>query len=164
MQQAPRPTEQTSDTADTCLLCEDRIGSFPYPCSHRICEECLLKMQAERMYFCPYCRTKQATAAPSLEYKLLKLLVGVSDEVQREDLKDSLRAVMRGEERATERLNISVAGCAASMQDFPSKHYEAPDCLRMVQAILAGVMPLNAARDMLQGQSTPPTAQGGDHE
>ena len=78
---------------------------------------------------------------PSPEYKLLKLLLGVKHPETLATLKDALRAVMRNEEGAVRRLNEEVTVTAVQhMEDFRSQHLEAPVCLRLIDAILKGVM------------------------
>ena len=143
----------------TCLLCEEQAGGLPYPCQHRLCEACLLRCQGERMYSCPFCRVKQKTAVPSLEYKLLKLLLGVEDEESRELLKVSLQAVVRCEEGATIHLDAAIAKSVPFMRDFPSKHFEAPDCLRMIQSIVSGCMTTAAARQLLMDGAQQPVVE-----
>ena len=113
------PAPALDEDATLCLLCEENPGGLPYPCQHRLCEACLLRCQGERMYSCPFCRVKQQTAIPSLEYKLLKLLIGVENEDAREGLKASLHSVMRCEPGATAGLDDAISACMPHMRDFP---------------------------------------------
>lgn len=119
-----------------------------------MCEDCLLKCQAQQMYKCPYCRVKQQTAAPSNEYKLLKLLIGVKDPAAHAALVSAMRSVARREEGAMGRLDAALGMAVPHMEDFHSQHYESQVCVNMIEGILGGQMTIAAARVLLTSATT----------
>merc|ERR1712185_60269 len=72
------------------------------------------------MYRCPFCRATQTLAVPSLEYKLLKLLVGVSEPELRDALLDAARAVARSEAGSTAALQKATADAPQLRQRGPA--------------------------------------------
>ena len=136
-------------SASICMLCEEDKGVAPYPCDHVLCEGCVQKCQAERMYRCPFCRADQQMAVPSLEYKLLKLLVGVHDLEARENLQEAARMVARSESGATEALQKATAAALPHMVDFHARHFEADACLQLIAMLLNGELTVEGAQKVL---------------
>ena len=136
-------------SASTCMLCEEDKGVAPYPCDHVLCEGCVQRCQAERMYRCPFCRADQQMAVPSLEYKLLKLLVGVHDIEARENLQEAARMVARSESGATEALQKATAAALPHMVDFHARHFEADACLQLIAMLLNGELTVEGAQKVL---------------
>ena len=133
----------------TCMLCEEEKGITPYPCDHKLCEGCVQRCQAERMYRCLFCRAEQQMAVPSLEYKLLKLLVGVHDLEARENLQEAARMVSRSEAGATEALQKATAAALPHMVDFHARHFEADACLQLIAMLLNGELTVEGAQNVL---------------
>ena len=146
-----------TEAEGSCMLCEEAPGYRPYPCAHLLCEQCLQRSQAERMYRCPFCRAKQQVAVPSLEFKLLKLLVGIppSGVHVRDAVLDAARAVARQESGAVAWLETAVAEAVPHMVDFHAMHYEADTCIQLLTALLNGALSIEKLRGMIAGSSAP---------
>ena len=147
------------ESSGTCMLCEEAPGYRPYPCSHNLCEQCLQRCQAERMYRCPFCRTTQQVAAPSLEYKLLKLITGCSDVRKRDTLMDAARSVARTEADAATRLQQAVDAAIPCMVDYHAVHYEAEESLKIITMLLNGQLTVEQVQSMMRNDSAGDAAQ-----
>ena len=139
--------------ASTCMLCEENPGYRPYPCAHLLCEQCLQRSQAERMYRCPFCRRTQQVAAPSLEYKLLKLITGVSDVQKRDTLMEAARAVAKTEDGAARRLQEAVDAAIPWMVDYHAHHYEAEETLKIITMLLNGTLTVEQVQSMMRSDN-----------
>ena len=136
----------------TCLLCEENNGLLPYPCRHRLCAECVLKMQAHNRFACPYCQSMQSDAIPSPSYKLLKLLVGVSDDAVRVQLMEAIRSVARREQGALAQMNAAISAAIPFMVDFPSKHIGDDLCHLATTRIVDGLLTVEKAKESMRGE------------
>ena len=137
-----------------CELCEEHVGLRPFPCRHLVCEACVLNMQCRHMYRCPFCRTPQQAAIPSSEFKLLKLLAGVTDGGVRESLLQSIKDVMRSVPGAVQELDRIVANSVQSMRDFDTIHLEPPQCLVLIAMLANGQLSHDTLREMLARPSS----------
>jgi len=128
------PFGLSSTICNICFEREEAPGRSPYHCRHNVCTACLLKMQQHRQYACPFCREPQKSALPSIEFKLLKLLVGV-DVSTRLELISAIRAVQRGDDNAALLLDKKCGDAIQRFTDFGSQHVEAEPCLRLIVRI-----------------------------
>ena len=88
-------------------------------------------------------------AVPSLEYKLLKLLVGVHDLEARGNLQEAARMVARSESGATEALQEATVAALPHMVDFHARHFEADACLQLIAMLLNGELTVEGAQNVL---------------
>ena len=105
------------------------------------------------MYRCPFCRTTQQVAAPSLEYKLLKLITGCSNLQKRDTLMDAARAVATMEEGAHARLQNAVDAAIPCMVDYHAVHYEAQESLKIITMLLNGTLTVEQVHSMMKNES-----------
>ena len=111
------------------------------------------------MYRCPFCRTTQQVAAPSLEYKLLKLITGCSDVQKRDTLMDAARSVAKTEEGAATRLQQAVDAAIPCMVDYHAVHYEAEESLKIITMLLNGQLSVEQVQGMMRSDSAGDAAQ-----